>query len=89
MAASMPPYGPAPGRGTTLPRFPPLIGKQYFKHGLMPADVVADVINKSPIYCHVASDGDAPKDLQVTSPLHFFPQSTPTGGAYAGAGVGP
>ncbi|PPU05879.1 hypothetical protein XarjCFBP7645_14830 [Xanthomonas arboricola] len=28
VAASMPPHGPAPGRGTTLPRLLRLIGKQ-------------------------------------------------------------
>ncbi|PPU15491.1 hypothetical protein XarbCFBP7610_21780 [Xanthomonas arboricola] len=42
VAASMPPHGPAPGRDTTLPTLLSLIGKQYFKHVLMPADFVAD-----------------------------------------------
>ncbi|PPT45171.1 hypothetical protein XarjCFBP7652_22680 [Xanthomonas arboricola] len=31
VAASMPPHGPAPGRDTTLPTLPPLIGKQCFQ----------------------------------------------------------
>ncbi|PMR88386.1 hypothetical protein XaplCFBP3123_02845 [Xanthomonas arboricola pv. populi] len=57
VATSMPPHGPAPGRGTTLPRSLSLIRKQYFKHVLMPADFVADVISKPSICCHVARNG--------------------------------
>ncbi|SYZ52033.1 hypothetical protein CPBF367_08300 [Xanthomonas arboricola pv. juglandis] len=71
MAASMPAHGPAPGRDTTLPTLPPLIGKQCVKQVLMPVDFVADVVSKPSIYCHVASDGDAPKDLQTTGPSAF------------------
>ncbi|WP_221197386.1 hypothetical protein [Xanthomonas euroxanthea] len=67
---------------------PPLIGKQCVKQVLMPVDFVADVISKPSIYCHVASDGDAPKDLQTTGPRHFF-RPTITGGACADVGVGP
>ncbi|NIJ94008.1 hypothetical protein FHT12_002705 [Xanthomonas campestris] len=51
---------------------PPLIGKQCVKQVLMPVDFVADVISKPSIYCHVASDGDAPKDLQTTGPGTSF-----------------
>ncbi|PPU24070.1 hypothetical protein XarCFBP6762_17475 [Xanthomonas arboricola] len=72
VAASMPPHGPAPGRGTTLPALLLLIGKQCVKHVLMSADSVADVISKPSIYWHVASDGDAPKDLQTTRPSAFL-----------------
>ncbi|PPT83832.1 hypothetical protein XarbCFBP8149_19720 [Xanthomonas arboricola] len=57
VAASMPPHGPAPGRGTTLPILLSLIGKQYFKHVLMPADFVADVIGKPSVCCHAARNG--------------------------------
>ncbi|SOO32049.1 hypothetical protein XAP6164_760001 [Xanthomonas phaseoli pv. phaseoli] len=34
-------------------------------------DFVADVIGKPSIDCHVASDNDAPKDLQTTRPFAF------------------
>ncbi|SUZ35226.1 hypothetical protein CPBF1521_10790 [Xanthomonas arboricola pv. juglandis] len=57
MAASMPPHGPAPGRGTTLPALLLLIGKQCFTQVLMPADSVAYVICKPSICCHVARNG--------------------------------
>ncbi|MBB5859675.1 hypothetical protein GGR69_001332 [Xanthomonas arboricola] len=53
----MSPYGPATGRGATLPILLSLIGKQCFKQVLMPADFVADVISKPSIYCHVARNG--------------------------------
>ncbi len=56
MATSMSPHGPAPGRGTTRPALPLLIGKQCFKHVLMPADFVADVIGK-PSICSRRQDG--------------------------------
>ncbi|PPT19136.1 hypothetical protein XarbCFBP7629_16340 [Xanthomonas arboricola] len=72
VAASMPPHGPAPGRGTTLPALLLLIGKQCVKHVLISADSVADVISKPSIYWHVASDGDSPKDLQTTRPSAFL-----------------
>ncbi|PPU53102.1 hypothetical protein XarbCFBP6827_17255 [Xanthomonas arboricola] len=54
VATSMSPHGPAPGRDTTLPALPLLIGKQCLKHVLMPADFVADVIGKPSTCCHVA-----------------------------------
>ncbi|PPT37242.1 hypothetical protein XarbCFBP8132_18130 [Xanthomonas arboricola] len=38
VAASMPPHGPAPGRDTTLPALPLLIGKQCFQADVAPAD---------------------------------------------------
>ncbi|MXV48519.1 hypothetical protein DYQ94_16730 [Xanthomonas sp. LMG 8993] len=56
MAASMPPHGPAPRRGTTLPRLLLLTGKQCVKHVLMPADFLADVISK-PSICSRRQDG--------------------------------
>ncbi|PPU42469.1 hypothetical protein XaplCFBP3123_05140 [Xanthomonas arboricola pv. populi] len=59
VAASMPPHGPAPGRGTTLPTLPPLIGKQGFKHVSMPVDSVADVIGKPSICCHATRNGSS------------------------------
>ncbi len=70
MAASMPPHGPAPGRNTTLPILPPLIGKQCFKHVLMPVDFVADVIG-TPSICSHGARMDAPKDLQPSMPSAF------------------
>ncbi|PPU52660.1 hypothetical protein XarbCFBP6827_14670 [Xanthomonas arboricola] len=57
MAASMPPHGPALGRGTPLPTLLSLIGKQCFNQVLMPADFVADVIGKPSISCHAARNG--------------------------------
>ncbi|MCC4620762.1 hypothetical protein LL965_11930 [Xanthomonas cassavae CFBP 4642] len=72
MAASMPPHGPAPGRDTALSRLLPLIGKRCFKQVLIPEDFVANVIGKPSIYCHVASDDDAPKDVQTTRPFAFL-----------------
>ncbi|MBV6815119.1 hypothetical protein ACE15N_16950 [Xanthomonas campestris pv. passiflorae] len=71
MAASMPPHGPAPGRDTALSRLLLLIGTQCFKQVLIRDDFVADVIGKPSIDCHVASDNDAPKDLQTTRPFAF------------------
>jgi hypothetical protein len=56
VAASMPPHGPAPGRGTTLPALLLLIGKQCFTQVLMPADFLADVIGK-PSICSRRQDG--------------------------------
>ncbi|PMR86602.1 hypothetical protein XarjCFBP8253_16550 [Xanthomonas arboricola pv. juglandis] len=56
VAASMPPHGPAPGSDTTLPPLLLLIGKQCFKHVLMPADFLADVIGK-PSICSRRQDG--------------------------------
>ncbi|PPT29968.1 hypothetical protein XaCFBP7622_13115 [Xanthomonas arboricola] len=56
VAASMPPHGPAPGSDTTLPPLLSLIGKQCFKHVLMPADFPADVIGK-PSICSRRQDG--------------------------------
>lgn len=49
-----------------------LIGKQCFKQVLIPEDFVADVIGKPSIYCHVASDDDAPKDVQTTRLFAFL-----------------
>ncbi|PMR88688.1 hypothetical protein XarjCFBP8253_10880 [Xanthomonas arboricola pv. juglandis] len=57
VAASMPPHGPAPGRDTTLPALLLLIGKQCFKHVLMPVDFVADVIGKPSLSCHAGRNG--------------------------------
>ncbi|MCC4635135.1 hypothetical protein, partial [Xanthomonas dyei] len=57
MAASMPPHGPAPAGGTTLPALLLLIGKQCVNHVLMPVDSVADVIGKPSICCHAARNG--------------------------------
>ncbi len=71
MAASMPPHGPAPGSDTTLPPLLSLIGKQCFKHLLMPADFPADVIGK-PSICSHGARMDAPKDLQP-SPKELQP----------------
>ncbi|WP_025984215.1 hypothetical protein, partial [Xanthomonas phaseoli] len=68
----MPPYGPATGRDTVLSRLLLLIGTQCFKQVLMPEHFVADVIGKPSIDCHVASDNDAPKDLQTTRPFAFL-----------------
>ncbi|WP_184379918.1 hypothetical protein [Xanthomonas arboricola] len=51
---------------------PLLIGKQCFKHVLMPADFVADVIGKPFTCCHVAKkSGDVPKDLQRQQALRI------------------
>ncbi|PPT81789.1 hypothetical protein XarzCFBP7410_19385 [Xanthomonas arboricola pv. zantedeschiae] len=44
VAASMPPHGPAPGRGTTLPALLLLIGKQGFQADVAPADWVGQVV---------------------------------------------
>ncbi|MBO9773188.1 hypothetical protein J7430_16185 [Xanthomonas axonopodis pv. begoniae] len=49
-----------------------LIGTHCFKQVLIPEHFVADVIGKPSIDCHVASDNDAPKDLQTTRPFAFL-----------------
>ncbi|PPU65350.1 hypothetical protein XcodCFBP4690_05060 [Xanthomonas codiaei] len=89
MAASMPPHGPAPGRDTTLPTLPPLIGKRCFKHMLLSMDFVADVIDRPSVCSHVARNGRSEERVSSSDCSHFFPQPTPIGGACARTGVGP
>uniref|UniRef100_UPI001EE64CB6 hypothetical protein n=3 Tax=Xanthomonas phaseoli TaxID=1985254 RepID=UPI001EE64CB6 len=56
-AASMPPYGPATGRGTALSRLLLLIGTQCFKQVLMPEGFVADVTVKAFICSCISRNG--------------------------------
>ncbi|PPU52661.1 hypothetical protein XarbCFBP6827_14675 [Xanthomonas arboricola] len=89
MAASMPPHGPAPGRGTTLPILLSLIGKQYFKHVLMPADFVADVIGKPSLSCHAGREWTLGRTCGSSGCSHFFLEPIATGCTCARAGMGP
>ncbi|CAE6720734.1 hypothetical protein XAC301_09150 [Xanthomonas arboricola pv. corylina] len=88
VAASMSPHGPAPGRGTTRPALPLLIGKQCFKHVLMPADFPGRC-NRQAIYLLTSPGWTLRRISSPACPPHFFQQPITTGGACAGTGVGP
>ncbi|PPT21049.1 hypothetical protein XarbCFBP8130_16490 [Xanthomonas arboricola] len=82
VAASMPPHGPAPGRDTTLPALPLLIGKQCVKHVLISADSVAAVIGKRSIWRH-APGMDARKNVQLIWLFALLSGTDRTGGTCA------
>ncbi|PPU23130.1 hypothetical protein XarCFBP6762_19870 [Xanthomonas arboricola] len=90
VATSMSPHGPAPGRGTTLPRLLLLIGKQCFR---VRADACAVCGQcKSASHLSAATSSAMATRRSTYGPTgspHFFQQPTTTGGACAGAGVGP
>ncbi|PUF01094.1 hypothetical protein C7T87_04600 [Xanthomonas hortorum pv. hederae] len=94
MAASMPPHGPAPGRGTTLPLFATADRQAMTLCRRMPADSAVDTRRCLRLsLCHgFASEGHASMHDQSTRQRCSFrcrKRPTPTVSACARAGMGP